>query len=170
MQSAPASREYDEGSTRIRLCVNGESRELTVEPWTTLCDALRERLHLSGTKKGCNFGACGACTVHVNGRRILACMTLALMHTRDDITTIEGIGSSAQPHPLQTAFIEHDAMQCGYCTPGQIMSAAALLREGHAASDEEIKEWMSGNLCRCAAYPNILAAIKDVAQAGRASV
>ena len=170
MQPARAGREYDEGPSTIRLRINGESRELTLEPWTTLCDALRERLHLYGTKKGCNFGACGACTVHINGRRVLACMTLAVMHTRDEITTIEGIGTSEQAHPLQRAFVERDAMQCGYCTPGQIMSAAALLAEGHTTSDEEIKEWMSGNLCRCAAYPNILAAIKDVIEAGHASV
>lgn len=170
MRSERATREYDEGSAQIPLRINGAARTVAVEPWTTLCDALRERLALTGTKKGCNFGACGACTVLVNGKRVLSCLTLAVMHQGDAITTIEGIGTQERPHPLQTAFVENDAVQCGYCTPGQILSAVALLDEGHIQSDDAIREWMSGNLCRCAAYPNIIAAIKDVAGGRRASV
>ncbi|MGH7707134.1 MAG: (2Fe-2S)-binding protein [Vulcanimicrobiaceae bacterium] len=169
MSPVPA-REYDEGPVQIRLQINGETRAVTVEPWTTLCDALRERLGLTGTKKGCNFGACGACTILVNGKRVLSCLTLAVMHQGDAIVTIEGLGTPEHPHPVQTAFVEHDAMQCGYCTPGQILSAVALLEEGHFESDDAIREWMSGNLCRCAAYPNILAAIKAVAGGRGASV
>ncbi|MEO6914186.1 MAG: (2Fe-2S)-binding protein [Candidatus Baltobacteraceae bacterium] len=154
----------------ITLRVNGAERKLDAEPWVTLLDALRERLHLTGTKKGCNFGQCGACTVIVDGRRMLSCMTLAVMHDGADVTTIEGIGRDGALHPIQQAFIDQDAFQCGYCTPGQIMSAVALLEEGHASSDAEIKEWMSGNLCRCAAYPQILAAIQQVNESRRASV
>ncbi len=170
MRSLHLAREYDEGSAQIPLRVNGVVRIVTVEPWTTLCDALRERLALTGTKKGCNFGACGVCTVLVNGKRVLSCLTLAVRHQDDAITTIEGIGTPERPHPMQTAFVEHDAMQCGYCTPGQILSAVALLDEGHFQTDDAIREWMSGNLCRCAAYPNILAAIKDVARGSGAPV
>jgi len=137
-------------------------------PETTLLDALREHAGLTGTKKGCDRGQCGACTVLVNGRRVLSCLSLAMMHGGDEITTIEGLAGDAGLHPLQRAFVEHDAFQCGYCTPGQIMSAVALLREGHAGDDGEIREWMSGNICRCAAYPNIRAAIREVRDAGGA--
>jgi xanthine dehydrogenase YagT iron-sulfur-binding subunit len=129
----------------------------------TLLDLLRERLDLTGTKKGCDHGQCGACTVLVDGRRVLACLTLAVACEGKEITTIEGIATDGALHPLQRAFIEHDAFQCGFCTPGQILSGIACIREGHAGSDEEIREFMSGNLCRCAAYPNILAAIRQVA-------
>jgi len=128
----------------------------------TLLDALRERLHLTGSKKGCDHGQCGACTVLVNGRRVNSCLALALQCEGDEITTIEGLAQGDDLHPLQSAFIERDGFQCGYCTPGQICSAVALLQEGHARDDAEIREWMSGNLCRCGAYPNIVDAIRDV--------
>jgi xanthine dehydrogenase YagT iron-sulfur-binding subunit len=137
--------------------------ELGIAGRDTLLDVLRERLALTGTKKGCDQGACGACTVLVDGRRVLSCLMLAAQCDGCEVTTIEGLGSEAQLHPLQSAFVRHDALQCGYCTPGQIMSAVALLDEGRAGSDEEIREFMSGNLCRCGAYPNIVAAIRDVA-------
>jgi xanthine dehydrogenase YagT iron-sulfur-binding subunit len=150
----------------VKLDINGEERTLTLEPRVTLLDALREHLHLTGTKKGCDQGQCGACTVHVNGQRVLACLTLAVQTEGCAITTIEGL---ARPdgtlHPVQQAFMEDDAFQCGYCTPGQIMSAVKLLEEGNAGSDEEIAEFMSGNICRCAAYPNIRAAIREVRDA-----
>jgi xanthine dehydrogenase YagT iron-sulfur-binding subunit len=146
------------------LRVNGLTHELQLDPRTTLIDALREHLGMTGTKKSCDRGECGACTVHVDGRRVLACMTLAVMADRQAITTIEGL---AQPdgslHPVQAAFIEHDAFQCGYCTPGQIMSALACIDEGHATSDDDIREFMSGNICRCSAYPQIVAAVRDAA-------
>jgi xanthine dehydrogenase YagT iron-sulfur-binding subunit len=158
------------GLVDITLRVNGEDRQLSVRPWVTLLDALREHLNLTGTKKGCNFGQCGACTVIVDGRRVLSCLTLAVMHAGDEVTTIEGIGEPGTLHPLQQAFIDQDAFQCGYCTPGQIMSAVALLAEGRTQSVAEIKEWMSGNLCRCAAYPNIVAAIEQVIEERHASV
>jgi xanthine dehydrogenase YagT iron-sulfur-binding subunit len=148
-------------SMKVNLKINGKDYTLDVDPRTTLLDALRERLHLTGSKKGCDHGQCGACTVLVNGRRINSCLTLAVMHERDEITTIEGLANGEELHPLQSAFIEHDGFQCGYCTPGQICSAVALLKENHANSDDEIREWMSGNICRCGAYPNILAAIKE---------
>jgi len=128
-----------------------------------LLDALREQTPLSGTKKGCDQGACGACTVHVDGQRILACLTLAMRCEGKTIGTIEGLADGATLHPMQAAFLEHDGLQCGYCTPGQIMSAVALIDEGHTGSDNEIREWMSGNICRCGAYPNIVAAIRDAA-------
>ena len=146
------------------LCVNGQDRQLLIEPRVTLLDALREYLGLTGSKKGCAHGECGACTVLVDGRRINACMTFAVMHQGQAITTIEGLAEGDALHPLQQAFIHHDGFQCGYCTPGQIMSAVGLLAEGHAGSDAEIREWMSGNLCRCGAYPNIVAAIAEVAR------
>jgi xanthine dehydrogenase YagT iron-sulfur-binding subunit len=152
----------------VNLKINGESHELDVDPRMTLLDALRERLQLTGSKKGCDHGQCGACTVLVNGRRINSCLTLAVMHEGDEITTIEGLANGDELHPMQAAFIEHDGFQCGYCTPGQICSAVALLHEGHANTDDEIREWMSGNLCRCGAYPNILAAIKEAKTKGRA--
>ena len=146
---------------KVNLKINGKDYALDVDPRVTLLDALRERLQLTGSKKGCDHGQCGACTVLVNGRRINSCLSLAVTHEGDEITTIEGLASGEELHPLQAAFIEHDGFQCGYCTPGQICSAAALLKENHANSDDEIREWMSGNICRCGAYPNILAAIKE---------
>jgi xanthine dehydrogenase YagT iron-sulfur-binding subunit len=150
------------GSVSIVLSVNSRARELTIEPRMTLLDALRDRLLLTGTKRGCDHGQCGACTVHVDGRRVLACLTLAVACQEKDVTTIEGIAEPGDLHPLQRAFIEHDALQCGFCTPGQIMSAIGCIREGHAESDAELREFMSGNICRCAAYPNIIRAIRQV--------
>ncbi len=146
----------------IDLFINGQSTHLDVEPWTSLLDALREQLHLTGTKKGCDHGQCGACTVLVDGTRINACLALAVMQDGKQITTIEGLGTVAALHPMQEAFIEHDAFQCGYCTPGQICSAVGMIKEGHARTADEIRELMSGNLCRCGAYPNIVAAIEQV--------
>jgi xanthine dehydrogenase YagT iron-sulfur-binding subunit len=149
----------------ITLHVNGERRTLSVAPWTTLLDALRERLQLTGTKKGCDHGQCGACTVLVEGRRVNACLTLAVMKDGAHVTTIEGLATDGALHPLQQAFIDHDAFQCGYCTPGQICSAAGLLAEGKAKTADEIRELMSGNICRCGAYPNIVAAIEQAMRA-----
>jgi xanthine dehydrogenase YagT iron-sulfur-binding subunit len=149
----------------VVLTVNGQMRELRIEPRVSLLDALREHLGLTGSKKGCDQGTCGACTVWVDGRRVLACLTLAVTCEGHDVTTIEGLSDGGRLHPMQAAFIERDAFQCGYCTPGQIMSAVKLLEEGHAGDDVEIAEWMSGNICRCAAYPNIRAAIGDVRDA-----
>jgi xanthine dehydrogenase YagT iron-sulfur-binding subunit len=145
----------------ITLHVNGEERKLKVAPWTTLLDVLRDRLNLTGTKKGCDHGQCGACTVLVEGRRINSCLTLAVMKDGANITTIEGLAKDGALHPLQQAFIDHDAFQCGYCTPGQICSAAGLIAEGKAKTVDEIRELMSGNICRCGAYPNIVAAIQQ---------
>ena len=147
--------------TTVRLQVNGVAHELAVAPWTTLLDLLRENLDLTGTKKGCDQGQCGACTVLVDGRRVVSCLTLAVMKDGAQVTTIEGLAQGNTLHPLQQAFIDHDAFQCGYCTPGQICSAAGLIAEGHARTADEIRELMSGNLCRCGAYPNILAAIQQ---------
>ncbi|HEX3704916.1 MAG TPA: 2Fe-2S iron-sulfur cluster-binding protein [Vicinamibacterales bacterium] len=144
----------------VALRVNGETVRFDVDTRATLLDALREQRQLFGTKKGCDHGQCGACTVHVNGRRVLSCLTLAVMHESDDIVTIEGLERDGVLHPVQEAFIEHDAFQCGYCTAGQIMSAAALLNEPCGSSDHDVREQMSGNLCRCGAYPNIVAAIQ----------
>ncbi|HEX3513124.1 MAG TPA: (2Fe-2S)-binding protein [Trebonia sp.] len=149
----------------VTLTINGEARSLRIEPRVSLLDALREHLGLAGSKKGCDQGTCGACTVWVEGRRVLACLTLAVACEGREVTTIEGLAAAGELHPMQVAFIARDAFQCGYCTPGQIMSAVALLEEGHAADDGEIREWMSGNICRCAAYPNIRAAIRDVRDA-----
>jgi xanthine dehydrogenase YagT iron-sulfur-binding subunit len=146
----------------VTLRVNGIARRLVLDPRTSLLDALRDHLDLVGTKKGCDMGACGACTVHVDGRRVVSCLMLAASVEGQAITTIEGLARDGALHPLQAAFLEHDAFQCGYCTPGQIMSAAALVREGRATSPEDIREFMSGNICRCGAYPNIVAAIKAV--------
>ncbi len=148
------------------LQINGNPVSLRLEPRTTLLDALREQAGLTGTKKGCDRGACGACTVHLDGRRVNACLTLAMRCEGRAITTIEGLAVNGALHPVQAAFIQHDGFQCGYCTSGQIMSAAALIEEGHAGSDHEIREWMSGNICRCGAYPNIVAAIRDAAAEG----
>jgi xanthine dehydrogenase YagT iron-sulfur-binding subunit len=145
----------------VHLKINGKDYALKLDPRVTLLDALREDRRLTGSKKGCDHGQCGACTVLVNGRRINSCLSLAITHDGDEITTIEGLVSGEKLHPMQTAFIEHDGFQCGYCTPGQICSAVALLEENHANSDDEIRELMSGNICRCGAYPNILAAIKE---------
>jgi xanthine dehydrogenase YagT iron-sulfur-binding subunit len=153
----------------VSLNVNNSWRRLAIDPRTTLLDALREHLGLVGSKKGCDHGQCGACTVHVGDQRVLACLTLAVS-VRDPVTTIEGLASTdGTLHPMQQAFIDHDGFQCGYCTPGQIMSAIACIREGHGGSDEEIREYMSGNLCRCAAYPNIVAAINQVRTASDSS-
>ncbi|HEX8898108.1 MAG TPA: 2Fe-2S iron-sulfur cluster-binding protein [Chthoniobacterales bacterium] len=146
---------------KVTLKINGKEHALEVDPRTTLLDVLREHLQLTGSKKGCDHGQCGACTVLINGRRINSCLTLALMHEGDEITTIEGLANGEQLHPVQAAFLEHDGFQCGYCTPGQICSAVACIAEGHTKSDAEIREWMSGNLCRCGAYPNIVAAVKE---------
>jgi len=151
-----------EGAVPVTLSVNGKSFQIEVDPRTTLLDGLRETLSLTGTKKGCDHGQCGACTVHVNGRRINSCLTLAIMHEGDAITTIEGLGEPGSLHPMQAAFVEHDGYQCGYCTSGQIMSAVALLKEPCGSGDTEVKELMSGNICRCGAYPNIVAAIQHV--------
>ena len=150
----------------VALRINGNSVPLSVDPRTSLLDALREHAGLTGTKKGCDRGACGACTVHVDGRRVLSCLTLAARCQGKAITTIEGLANGDDLHPVQAAFLHHDGLQCGYCTPGQIMSAAALIKEGHTGSDTEIREWMSGNICRCGAYPNIVAAIRDAAREG----
>ncbi|CDZ25840.1 (2Fe-2S)-binding protein [Neorhizobium galegae] len=149
----------------LSLDINGKRYDLDVEPRVTLLDALREHLALTGTKKGCDQGHCGACTCHVDGNRVLSCLTLAAQVEGRQITTIEGIAAeNGELHPVQAAFVEHDAFQCGYCTPGQIMSAVACIREGHAGSDEEIREYMSGNLCRCGAYNSIVAAVREAAE------
>ncbi len=151
----------------ITLELNGTRREVEVYPWTTLLDLLREQLSMTGTKKGCDHGQCGACTVLLNGKRINSCLTLAIMHDGAQLTTIEGLARDEELHPMQAAFVSHDAFQCGYCTPGQICSAVGLVAEGHAQTRDELREQMSGNLCRCGAYPNILAAIEDAMPATR---
>jgi xanthine dehydrogenase YagT iron-sulfur-binding subunit len=153
--------------TPLKLEVNGKKYNLSVEPRTTLLDFLREQLHLTGTKKGCDYGQCGACTVHIDGQRVNSCLSFAVMHDGQKITTIEGLADGDKLHPMQEAFVKHDGFQCGYCTPGQIMSAVACVREGHADSEAEIREYMSGNICRCGAYTNIVAAIQDVKQGGQ---
>jgi len=149
----------------VLLRVNGAEHRLTLDPRTTLLDALREHLHLTGSKKGCGLGQCGACTVLMDGKRVKACLSLAALVEGREITTIEGLAQGGQLHPLQTAFIERDAFQCGYCTSGQIMAGVACIAEGHAGSPQEIRDWMSGNLCRCGAYDHIVAAIQDAARA-----
>ncbi len=150
----------------MTLDVNGQTKQLNIDVRTTLLDALREHLSLTGSKKGCDQGQCGACTVHINGRRVLSCLTLAVTAQGQQVTTIEGLASpDGTLHPMQQAFIDNDGFQCGYCTPGQIMSAVACVKEGHANDSEEIREYMSGNLCRCAAYPNIVAAIEQARSA-----
>ena len=150
----------------LALRVNGTEHRVAVDARTTLLDALRDRLHLTGTKKGCALGQCGACTVLLDGKRIVACLTLAVMCRDRDVSTIEGLAEGERLHPVQAAFLAHDAFQCGYCTPGQIMSAVGAIREGRAGSDAEIREQMSGNLCRCGAYVNIVAAVRDAAAQG----
>jgi xanthine dehydrogenase YagT iron-sulfur-binding subunit len=160
----PAEATLMEGAIPITLRVNGQQRRLHVDPRTTLLDCLREVLQLTGTKKGCDHGQCGACTVHVNSRRVNSCLTLAAMHDGDEITTIEGLGQADKLHPMQSAFVQCDGYQCGYCTSGQIMSAVALLKEPCGPNDADVKELMSGNICRCGAYPNIVAAIQQVRQ------
>lgn len=149
-----------EGATAVTLHVNGKDHHLQIDPRTTLLDCLRENLNLPGTKKGCDHGQCGACTVHVNGRRINSCLALAVAHSGDEIITIEGIGRPDHLHPMQAAFIEHDGYQCGYCTSGQIMSAVALLKEPVGPTDEDVRQGMYGNICRCGAYSNIVAAVQ----------
>jgi xanthine dehydrogenase YagT iron-sulfur-binding subunit len=159
----------DPNAIPVALTVNGTRHELRLDPRTTLLDALREHLDLTGTKKGCDQGACGACTVLIDGRRYNSCLTLAVMHGGQKITTIEGLAADGRLHPVQAAFIRNDGFQCGYCTPGQICSAVALLKEGHAGSDDEIREWMSGNICRCGAYGGIVEAVKEAAKNGGAN-
>ena len=149
----------------VALQVNGTAKSLNIDARTTLLDALREHIGLTGSKKGCDHGQCGACTIMVGGRRVLSCLTLALTAQDQQITTIEGLSQGDKLHPMQQAFIDQDAFQCGYCTPGQIVSAIACVKEGHAADDDDIREYMSGNICRCAAYPNIVAAVKQAAPA-----
>jgi len=151
-----------EGAVPITLLINGKDHQLKIDPRTTLLDCIRETVVLTGTKKGCDHGQCGACTVHVNGRRVLSCLNLALMHDGEEITTVEGLGTPDAMHPMQAAFLASDAYQCGYCTSGQIMSAVALLQEPCGPDDASVKELMSGNICRCGAYANIVAAIQQV--------
>ncbi len=170
LQTARAVTESEAPITfETTLRVNGTDYPLAIEPRVTLLDVLRDRLALGGTKKGCDFGQCGACTVLVDGRRVLSCLTLAVACQGKAITTIEGIGGPDGLHSLQQAFIDHDAFQCGYCTPGQILSAIGCIAEGHAGDDDELREFMSGNICRCAAYPNIIAAIRQVVTASEGS-
>ena len=151
-------------SSVVRMKINGDAREITVDNRTSLLDMLRERVGLTGTKKGCDQGACGACTILVNGQRVVSCLTLAVMHDGAEITTIEGLERNGRLHPLQQAFIDEDAFQCGYCTAGQIMSGVGCIKEGHAGSPEEIRDWMSGNICRCGAYTNIVTAVTTAAR------
>ena len=160
------SESFTPGGVPLTIKVNGVRRSLSVDPWVTLLDLLREQLELTGTKKGCDQGQCGACTVLVDGKRLNACLTLAVSKDGSEVTTIEGLARDGELHPLQAAFVEHDAFQCGYCTPGQICSAAGLLAEGHADSRAEIREQMSGNICRCGAYTNIADAIEEVLHEG----
>ena len=148
----------------LRLTVNGEPVRIAIDPRVTLLDLLREQLQLTGTKKGCNFGECGACTVHLDGRRVNACLVLAAQTDGRTVTTIEGVADSDALHPVQQAFIDHDGFQCGFCTPGQIMSAIACIAEGHTSNDTEIREWMSGNICRCSSYPQIVDAVRAAAK------
>ena len=175
-EAAEPARAAAPATLPVSLTVNGERRQLSLDPRVTLLDMAREHLKLTGSKKGCDHGQCGACTMIVNGRRINSCLSLAVMHDGDEVTTIEGLGTPDKLHPMQAAFLHHDGYQCGYCTPGQIVSAVAMLEEGRAGapshvstdlervaySDAEVRERMSGNICRCAAYPNIVAAIRDV--------
>ena len=161
-QPPPGASPAGETTMPLELKINGKHVSVNVDTRTTLLDLLRENLQLTGSKKGCDHGQCGACTVLVNGRRINSCLSLAVVHDGESVTTIEGLAKGDELHPVQAAFVEHDGFQCGYCTPGQICSAVACISEGHVRSDDEIREWMSGNLCRCGAYPNIVDAIKSV--------
>jgi xanthine dehydrogenase YagT iron-sulfur-binding subunit len=161
-ETEPTGANAIEGAVRITLRINGKDRQLRIDPRTTLLDCIRETVLLTGTKKGCDHGQCGACTVHVNGKRVLSCLNLALMHDGHEITTIEGLGSPETLHPMQKAFLDCDGYQCGYCTSGQIMSAVALLKEPCGPDDASVKELMSGNICRCGAYANIVEAIQQV--------
>ena len=154
-----------EGAVPVKLRINGKDHQLRIDPRTTLLDCIREAVVLTGTKKGCDHGQCGACTVHVNGKRVVSCLSLALMHDGEEVTTIEGLGTPDALHPMQAAFVATDGYQCGYCTSGQIMSAVALLKEPCGPDDECVKELMSGNICRCGAYANIIAAIQQVRKA-----
>jgi xanthine dehydrogenase YagT iron-sulfur-binding subunit len=164
--AAPVQNKAPPALYEVTLRINGQVHALSLDPRTTLLDAIRDQVGLTGTKKGCGHGQCGACTVLMEGQRVLSCMALAVMSEGREITTIEGLAQpGAELHPMQQAFIDHDAFQCGYCTPGQILSAIACVEEGHADSPETIREYMSGNLCRCAAYPNIVAAIEQAAKA-----
>lgn len=160
------TREREGQTLAVSLYVNGKARRVEVPPQATLLDVLRERLHLSGSKKGCNHGQCGACTVHVDGEAVLSCLTLALTLEGRSVTTIEGLAAGDALHPMQQAFLDCDAFQCGYCTPGQIMSAVACVQTGHAHDEGDLKDFMSGNLCRCAAYPQIVRAVQQVAGTG----
>ncbi|PZO79382.1 MAG: (2Fe-2S)-binding protein [Mesorhizobium amorphae] len=163
MAVSATAKTHPPGNVSLRFTLNGEQRAVEVQPWTTLLDLLRLELGLTGTKKGCDHGQCGACTVLINGQRMNSCLQLAVMQDGREVTTIEGLaGANGELHPLQAAFITHDAFQCGYCTPGQICSGVGLLNEGHAQTADEIRELMSGNICRCGAYPNIVSAIEDV--------
>lgn len=162
VQAPATAPEAIPGTVPITLSVNGESHSIRVDPRATLLDTLRETIHLTGTKKGCDHGQCGACTVHINGRRVNSCLAFAVMHQNFEITTIEGLGTPEHLHPMQAAFVEHDGYQCGYCTSGQIMSAVAMLKEPWGPDEVHIKEAMSGNICRCGAYPNIVAAVQSV--------
>jgi xanthine dehydrogenase YagT iron-sulfur-binding subunit len=168
LEGCDDSPDESETSTVVNLRINGEPREVTVDNRTSLLDMLRERVGLTGTKKGCDQGACGACTVLLNGQRITSCLTLAVMAEGADVTTIEGLERNGRLHPLQQAFIDDDGFQCGYCTAGQIMSGIGCIREGHTGSPEEIREWMSGNICRCGAYTNIITAVARTAEQGGA--
>lgn len=164
--AAPAAQQaVDASPVDVALTVNGQPHSLRVDPRVTLLDALRERLGLTGTKKGCDRGQCGACTVHVNGRRVISCLTLVASMQGRKVTTIEGLADGDELHPMQQAFIDCDAFQCGFCTSGQIMSAVALVHEGHAGSDDEIRDFMAGNICRCGAYENIVAAVRTAREA-----
>jgi xanthine dehydrogenase YagT iron-sulfur-binding subunit len=171
-RTVPPAAAQDTGAAPARidvaLRVNGTEHRLALDPRTTLLDALREHLHLTGAKKGCGLGQCGACTVLMDGKRVKSCLSLAALVEGREITTIEGLAQGEQLHPLQAAFVERDAFQCGYCTPGQIMAGVACIAEGHAGSAQEIRDWMSGNLCRCGAYDHIVAAIQDAARATNA--
>lgn len=164
VEAAPAPAAVNEGLVPVNLTVNGTKHNVQIDPRTTLLDTLRETLHLTGTKKGCDHGQCGACTIHLNGQRVNSCLCLALAHQGDEITTIEGIGEPGHLHPMQEAFLACDGYQCGYCTSGQIMSAVALTKEPCGKTDGDVKEAMSGNICRCGAYPNIVAAIQQARQ------
>ena len=166
---AGAAATAPEGTQPVTLSINGQTHTLNIEPRVTLLDCLRESVNLTGTKKGCDHGQCGACTVHINGRRVNSCLTFAAMHEGDEITTIEGLGQPGNLHPMQAAFVEHDGYQCGYCTSGQIMSAVAMTKEPWGPEDKDVREAMAGNICRCGAYPNIVAAVQQVRGHGRSA-